>query len=210
LTAIAPVESRVYRGLPPFGRGQRIGLYGGSFNPAHDGHRHVSVAALRLLGLDAVWWLVTPANPLKENRELAPIEERTRLAARIAAHPRIAVSRAEQAFGTTYTADFIRILGQRAPDAHFVFLMGGDNLATFHRWERWREIAASLPIAVFNRPGSLAAPLSAPAAQALAPYRVDASDAPFLAGMAPPAWAYLIAPRTAASSTALRGRARKS
>ena len=210
MTAIAPVESRVFPGLPPFGRGQRIGLYGGSFNPAHDGHRHVSVAALRLLGLDSVWWLVTPANPLKDGSELAPIEERAQFAARIAAHPRIAVSCAEQAFGTTYTADFIRILRQRAPDVHFVFLMGSDNLGTFHRWERWQEIAASLPLAVFNRPGSLAAPLSAPAAQALTPYRVDASDAPLLAGMTPPAWVYLVGPRTAASSTALRGRAGKS
>ena len=210
MTAIAPVESRVFPGLPPFGRGQRIGLYGGSFNPAHDGHRHVSVAALRLLGLDAVWWLVTPANPLKDGRELAPIDERAQVAARVAAHPRIAVSCAEQAFGTTYTADFIRILRQRAPEAHFVFIMGSDNLATFHRWERWREIAASLPLAVFNRPKSLAAPLSAPAAQALASFRVDASDVPLLAELAPPAWAYLVAPRTAASSTALRGRARKS
>ena len=210
MTAIAPVESRVFPGLPPFGRGQRIGLYGGSFNPAHDGHRHVSVAALRLLGLDAVWWLVTPANPLKDGRELAPIDERARFAARVAAHPRIAVSCAEQVFGTTYTADFIRILRRRAPDAHFVFLMGSDNLATFHRWERWREIAGALPLAVFNRPGSLAAPLSAPAAQALAPYRVDASDAAFLAELAPPAWAFLVAPRTAASSTALRCRAGKS
>ena len=206
MTAIAPVESRVFPGLPPFGRGQRIGLYGGSFNPAHDGHRHVSVAALRLLGLDAVWWLVTPANPLKDGRELAPLDERARFAARAAAHPRIAVSCAEQAFGTTYTADFIRILRQRAPEVQFVFIMGSDNLATFHRWERWREIAGALPLAVFNRPGTLTAPLSAPAAQALAPYRVDASDVPLLAELSPPAWAYLVAPRTAASSTALRGR----
>lgn len=210
MTAIAPVDSRVFPGLPPFGRGQRIGLYGGSFNPAHDGHRHVSLAALRLLGLDAVWWLVTPANPLKDGSELAPIGERARFAARVAAHPRIVVSCVEQAFGTTYTADFIRILRERAPGVRFVFIMGSDNLATFHRWERWREIADALPLAVFNRPKSLAAPLSAPAAQTLAPYRVDASDASLLPGMTPPAWVSLVGPRTAVSSTALRGRAAKS
>jgi nicotinate-nucleotide adenylyltransferase len=204
------VESRVFAALPPFGRGQRIGLYGGSFNPAHDGHRHVSVAALRLLGLDAVWWLVTPANPLKDGRELAPLAERARFAARVAAHPRIAVSCAERAFGTRFTADFVRILRQRAPDVRFIFLMGSDNLATFHRWERWQEIVQSVPLAVFNRPGSLAAPLSAPAAQAIARSRVDASDAPFLAELAPPAWAFLVAPRTALSSTALRRKGTKS
>jgi nicotinate-nucleotide adenylyltransferase len=210
LTGIAPVESRVFPGLPPFGRGQRIGLYGGSFNPAHDGHRHVSVAALRLLGLDAVWWLVTPANPLKDGNELAPLAERAQFAARVAAHPRISVTCAEQALGTRFTADFVRILRQRAPDARFVFLMGSDNLATFHRWERWREIVQSVPLAVFNRPGSLASPLSAPAAQALARFRVDAGDAPYLAELAPPAWAFLVAPRTAVSSTALRRKGTKS
>ncbi len=207
---MGPVQSRVFAALTPFGRGQRIGLYGGSFNPAHDGHRHVSVAALRLLGLDAVWWLVTPANPLKDGRELAPLAERARFAARVAAHPRIAVSCAERAFGTRFTADFVRILRQRAPDVRFIFLMGSDNLATFHRWERWQEIVQSVPLAVFNRPGSLAAPLSAPAAQAIARSRVDASDAPFLAELAPPAWAFLVAPRTALSSTALRRKGTKS
>lgn len=200
---IRPRESRVYPALPPFGGRQRIGLFGGSFNPAHDGHRHVSLAALRLLRLDAIWWLVTPANPLKDGRELAPIAERAARAAAVAAHPRIAVTCAEQAFSTRYTADFIRILQERAT-ACFVFLMGSDNLASFHHWERWRKIAASVPVAVFNRPGSVTAALSSPAAQALAHHRIDASDAPRLADFAPPAWALLLAPRTSASSTAIR------
>jgi nicotinate-nucleotide adenylyltransferase len=209
-TGVAGARSRVFAALPPFGDGQRIGLYGGSFNPAHAGHRHVSLAALPLLGLDSVWWLVTPANPLKDKRGLAPIAERAAGAAAVAAHPRIAVSCAEQAFGTVYTADFIHILRQRAGTARFVWLMGGDNLASFHRWDRWRDIAASGPIAVFNRPGSLAAALSAPAARALAPYRVDPAAARDLADRNPPAWTYLVGPRTPASSTALRRRAGKS
>lgn len=204
--SVGSLESRAFPALPPYGRGQRIGLFGGSFNPAHQGHRQVSLTALRLLRLDAIWWLVTSANPLKDGRELAPIAERAARAAAIAAHPRIAVTCVEQAFGTRYTADFIRILRQRAPSAGFVFIMGSDNLTTFHHWERWREIAESVPIAVFNRPGSLAAALSAPAAEALARHRVDASDAPRLADIPPPAWTLLVAPRTSASSTAIRRR----
>lgn len=196
--------SRVYGGLPPHGAGQRIGLYGGSFDPAHDGHRQVSLLALRRLALDCLWWLVTPGNPLKDARVLPPLCERMRRAAETAAHPRIMITGAEAAFGTRYTADFIRIVRSRVPTTRFVWIMGSDNLAQIHRWSRWREIAEALPIAVVNRPGYLAAPLFSVAAQALREHRIDAEDAPLLASMPPPAWAFLTGPRTPASSTALR------
>ena len=198
------LASRVFPGLPPHAAGQRIGLYGGSFNPAHSGHRHVSLFALRRLRLDRVWWLVTPANPLKDSAGLPSIEARMRRAAEVAAHPRIWVSGAEDAFGTRFTADFLRILKGRAPGVRFVWVMGSDNLAQMHHWSRWREIAANVPIAVVNRPGSLAAPLTAPAARVLASRRIDEADAHLLPAAEPPAWAFLIGPRTAVSSTSLR------
>jgi nicotinate-nucleotide adenylyltransferase len=199
--------SRVFTGLPPHGVGQRIGLYGGSFNPAHAGHRHVSLFALRRLGFDAIWWLVTPGNPLKDLTALAPLEQRLQQAARVASHPRIIICAAESTFGTRYTADLIRRLKAQAAGARFVWVMGSDNLAQLHLWERWEEIAAAVPIAVVNRPGFLAAALAAPAAQALRRWRVDDADAAMLADHEPPAWTFLIGPRTALSSTLLRARA---
>lgn len=196
--------SRIFAGLPPHGARQRIGLYGGTFNPAHLGHRHVSLLALRRLGLDQLWWLVTPGNPLKDISALAPQGERMERAAEVASHPRIVITGVERAFRTRYTADLFEHLQRRTPGARFVWIMGSDNLGEFHRWERWREIAGSAPIAVVNRPAALASMLSSPAAQALAPYRVDEADAKTLADQTPPAWTFLIGPRTSVSSTALR------
>ena len=196
--------SRVFAGLPPHAAGQKIGLYGGSFNPAHRGHRHVGLLALRRLGLDKIWWFVTPGNPLKDTKLLPPQQQRMQRAAELAAHPRIEVSGAEAVFRTRYTADLVDILKRRAPDVRFVWVMGSDNLAQLHRWDSWRDIAGSVPVAVVNRPGYLTAPLSSPAAQALARYRIDEADAPTLAGREPPAWTFLTGPRTSASSTALR------
>lgn len=203
----SPGRSRIFAGLPPHGAGQRIGLYGGSFNPAHEGHRRVSLIALRRLGLDQIWWLVTPGNPLKDVSTLPPLAERMENAARVAAHPLIVVTGAEAQLRTRYTADLVRILTKRAAGTRFVWVMGSDNLAQFHRWERWRDIAALVPIAVVNRPGRfLAAPLSAPAAQAMRDYRLLDEAALALAGCEPPAWVHLVGPRTPASSTALRAR----
>jgi nicotinate-nucleotide adenylyltransferase len=203
LTETLPA-SRVFPGLPPHAAGQAIGLYGGSFNPPHAGHRHVSLLALRRLGLAQVWWLVTPGNPLKQTRALPEQAERMQAAARVAAHPRIVISGVEAEFRTRYTADLIRILRNKAPAMRFVWIMGSDNLAQFHRWERWQDIAATVPIAVVNRPSFLAAPLSSRAAQALRAYRVDERDAATLPWRAPPAWTFLTGPRTVVSSTALR------
>ncbi len=196
--------SRVFLGLPPHGSGQRIGLFGGSFNPPHEGHRRASLLALKRLHLDRVWWMVTPGNPLKSNGGLPPLRERMAAAAEIAAHPRIFVSGAETGFRTRYTADLIAILKARDPRTRFVWIMGSDGLVDFHRWENWRGIASSVPIAVVNRPKTLLAPLFSRAAQALSRYRVDGDDARVLPGLRPPAWIFLTGPRASASSTALR------
>ena len=198
--------SRIFAGLPPHADGQTIGLYGGSFNPAHAGHRQVSLFALRRLALDQIWWLVTPGNPLKDVAGLPSLQERMRRAAVVAASPRIVVTGAEAALRTRYTADLLEALRRRAASTRFVWVMGSDNLRQLHRWEKWREVAGTVPIAVVNRPGSLAAALSSRAAQALARHRIDEVDAPILAYQPPPAWVFLIGPRNAASSTALRTR----
>ena len=199
--------SPIHPGLPPAPPGSRIGLYGGSFNPAHEGHRLVSLTALRRLRLDAVWWLVTPGNPLKDISALPPIETRMRRAAAIAAHPRLVVTGLEAGWGIRYSADLVERLSRRLPLVRFVFVMGSDSLATLHLWRRWRHLAATCPIAVVNRPGFLAEALAAPAARALARYRIDEREAASLADRRPPAWVFLMGPRSPASSTALRAAA---
>jgi nicotinate-nucleotide adenylyltransferase len=196
--------SRVFGGLPPHGAGQRIGLFGGSFNPPHAGHRQASLLALRKLQLDQIWWVVTPGNPLKDAGGLPPLAKRMQAAAVIAAHPRIAVTGVEGELQTRYTADLIRALKAREPATRFVWIMGSDNLGQFHRWERWRDIARSVPIAVVNRPGHLGSALSAPAGRALGDRRVDEADSTTLANRNPPAWTFLTGPRSLTSSTALR------
>jgi nicotinate-nucleotide adenylyltransferase len=206
----APRPSRIFQGLPPHADGQKIGLYGGSFNPAHAGHRQASLLALKRLGLDQLWWVVTPGNPLKSADGLPPLATRMEQAAAVASHPRIVVTGMEAPFGTRYTAELIRILKKRAPKVRFVWVMGSDNLAQLDRWDDWREIARNIPIAVVNRPGYLTTPLSARAAQALSANRIDERLARVLAYLHPPAWIYLTGPRTASSSTALRARAFRS
>jgi nicotinate-nucleotide adenylyltransferase len=131
----------------------RIGLLGGSFNPAHRGHHAVSRHALRLLGLDEIWWLVSPGNPLKTSEEMAPLEARFRSARMAARGLPIRVSAIEREFGTRYTAETLRSLQLRFPDRRFIWLMGADNLAQFDQWRDWRRIARSVPIAVTGRPG---------------------------------------------------------
>jgi nicotinate-nucleotide adenylyltransferase len=190
--------------VPPHGAGQKIGLFGGSFDPAHEGHRRVSLEALRRLGLDQLWWVVTPGNPLKDTHALPPLDTRMQEAAAAAAHPRIVITGMEAELRTRFTADLIQALTAKFPATRFVWIMGSDNLAQFHRWDRWRDIAETIPMAVVNRPGALAAALSGPAALALARHRIDEADAASLADKSPPAWIFLNGPRSAASSTALR------
>ena len=143
--------------------GLRIGLLGGSFNPAHPGHLYVSETALKRLKLDSVWWLVSPGNPLKNKSSMATLASRRESACEIAAHhPRIHVSALEQQLHTLYTIDTIRALQRRFPGIHFVWLMGSDNLAQFSRWRRWQALARLVPIAVVQRPGTILAALNAP------------------------------------------------
>jgi len=190
--------------LPPHGTGQRIGLLGGSFNPPHHGHRLISDIALKRLRLDAVWWLVTPGNPLKEKGNLKPLKERIAHARAVAAHPRIHVTAVEADVGMSRTRDTLRYLQRRCPSLRFVWLMGADNLADFHRWHAWQEIAALVPIAVIDRPGFTFHGATGAAAAWLAPYRVEESDGPLLPFATPPAWIFLHGRRSTLSSTELR------
>jgi nicotinate-nucleotide adenylyltransferase len=192
--------------LPPHAAGMRIGLLGGTFNPPHDAHRLISVMALKRLKLDRVWWLVTPGNPLKDNAELPSSAERARLAEQLAAHPRIDISMLEEDIGTRYTYDTLAWLKARLPAVRFVWLMGADNLVGFHRWNRWREIADLMPIAVFDRPRSTFTSASAPAAIALSDFRAPEDGASTLANRQAPVWMALHGPRSPLSSTALRHR----
>lgn len=187
----------------------RIGLYGGSFDPAHLGHRHVTTTALRRLRLDRVWWLVSPGNPLKDRSRLTPLAQRCEQAARIAAHPRIAVTGFEAALGVRFTVQTLRYLTRRRPGVRFVWIMGADSLSTFHRWKGAAEIARLMPIAVIDRPGSTLTPLSARAARRLAANRLPEAAAPALASRRPPAWVFLHGPRSKLSSTAIRARTRR-
>jgi nicotinate-nucleotide adenylyltransferase len=182
----------------------RIGLYGGSFNPAHGGHRHVSRMALRRLGLDRVWWIVTPGNPLKDLGELASTAARAREARKVAADPRIDVTVFEEAIGARYTVDTLAYLKRRCPGVRFVWIMGADNLAGFHRWRGWQRIARMMPIAVVDRPGWTLKAVRSRAAAALAADRIGESHAAALPDLAPPAWVFLHGPRSHLSSTQLR------
>lgn len=184
----------------------RVGLLGGSFNPAHEGHRHVAERALRALRLDQVWLMVSPGNPLKHGREMAPLAERLAGARRIAGGPRIIATDIERHLGTRYTADTVRALQRRFPRARFVWLMGADNLAEFPRWDRWRRIARDVPFAVLPRPSYNRRALAGLAAQRLRPARLPVTRAAGLASATPPAWVFLPAAQHPASATALRAR----
>jgi nicotinate-nucleotide adenylyltransferase len=190
--------------LPPFGPGQTIGLLGGSFNPPHDGHRLVSELALRRLGLDHVWWLASPGNPLKSHAELAELRLRLEASRKLARNPRVAVSGLEDEIGSRFTYDTLRFLKRRAPGARFVWIMGADNLVQFHRWRHWREIADLVPILVVDRPGSTLRATSSRAAQALARWRRPERDSLRFARLQPPALMFLHGPRSDLSSTRLR------
>ena len=190
--------------MPHVEPGQAVGLFGGSFNPPHEGHVHVSEQALRRLDLDQVWWLVTPGNPLKNNSNLASLEDRIAACEAINTDPRIKVTGCELNLPTRYTADTLAHIVQRNPQVRFVWVMGADNLGQFHKWERWRDIAGLMPIAVVDRPGSTLALHSAMAAQALRHARIDEADSPSLADYRAPAWVFLHGPRNSLSSTAIR------
>ena len=184
--------------------GLKVGLLGGSFNPAHEGHAHVAETAMQRLGLDRVIWLVSPQNPLKDDSETAPLAERMASARQFARGPAMVVSDFESRVGCRWTVDTLRAIAARHPGVKFVWLMGSDNLATFHRWRGWTDIAAAMPMAVISRPGSHLQSRTAPAARRYAAFRVPQEQARLLPDTPAPAWTYLTAPLNRASSTAIR------
>lgn len=185
---------------------RRIGILGGSFNPAHEGHRHISLQALKRLRLDEVWWLVSPQNPLKSPAGMAPFEKRIESAKSVADHPRIRVTDIEKDLGTTYTAETLARLVRRFPTLRFVWLMGADNLAQISRWNRWTRIFHTVPVAVLDRPSYSLGALSGRAARRFNRERIKESRAGRLADMRPPAWVFLHTPLNATSATELRAR----
>ncbi len=185
-------------------RERRVGLLGGSFNPAHGGHRHISLLGLKLLDLDEVWWLVSPQNPLKPVKGMAPFAERFARAVAETKHPRIKVTDIEMRIRTRFTADTIKALRRRFPRTRFVWLMGADNLSQIRRWQRWRSIFRAAPIAVFARPTYSLRSLSDLAARRFARRRVAPRNARRLAEMQPPAWVFFATRLDARSATGIR------
>lgn len=196
-----PVLPR-YR-LPHAPDGARVGVFGGSFDPAHDGHVHVSRHALRALQLDRIWWLVTPGNPLKPNAP-ALLSERLSRARAMVDDPRVKVTAVEQLLETRKTSDTLAALQSHFPRLNFVWVMGADNLVGFHHWDNWRSIAARVPMAVIARPGARQSALSSVTARSLRGHRVPQVQAAKLAQMTAPAWSFVTIPMRAISSTELR------
>jgi nicotinate-nucleotide adenylyltransferase len=201
-TSLTP--KRAATRLPMASRHMRIGLLGGSFNPAHSAHVEISLTALKRLGLDQVWWIVTPGNPLKDPSKLPTVAKRVAAAKRVASHPRIAVTGFAGGKGSAYTIDLLTELKRRFPDVNFVWLMGADNLAQFHRWRSWQKIFASMPIAVLDRPGFRLKARASQAGMRFQEFHVDESDASGLARLSPPAWTILTHRLSHLSSTKLR------
>jgi nicotinate-nucleotide adenylyltransferase len=204
LNKTSVASQSVAQAIPLYSNGMRIGLLGGSFNPPHLAHRTISLFAIKRLKLDRVWWLVSPGNPLKDRGALHDIDERVEAARKIADDPRIDICCLESVIGTRYTVDTITYLRRRASGLRFVWIMGADNLAQFHRWQNWRRIADEVPIAVIDRPPQSFRALAAPAAQALARYRLPENQAGRLADQQAPAWVFLTGMKLSLSSTGLR------
>ena len=185
--------------------GQTIGLLGGSFDPPHLGHVHITCEALKQFNLDAVWWLVSPGNPLKKCAP-APLADRVRSARALVSHPNVFVTDIEARLGTRYTAQTLAALKSKYPKIRFVWLMGADNLAQLHCWQTWRTIMETAPIGVLARPGNRISARTSKAALTYRHARIKASNRHLMARMAAPAWCYVNIPLTAASSSAIRAK----
>lgn len=195
---------RAERVLPPHAPGMRIGLFGGTFDPPHHAHFAATLLALKRLQLDRVWWLVTPGNPLKNTSGLAPIAERIAAARALTRHPRIDITGLEAVIKTRYTYDTISWLIARCPGVRFVWIMGADNLRSFHRWQRWRDIAKVVPIVVVDRLGPSLYAGASPAGQAFRFARIPEHEVATLPDRHAPAWTFLHGLKSPLSSTALR------
>jgi nicotinate-nucleotide adenylyltransferase len=206
--SLGPTPERSSARLPMATRHMRIGLLGGSFNPAHAAHMEISLTALKRLGLDQVWWIVTPGNPLKDPSNLPSVAKRVAAAKRVASHPRIALTGFAGDKGSAYTIDLLTELKRRFPGVNFIWLMGADNLALFHRWRSWQKIFAAVPIAVLDRPGFRLKARASQAGRRFQEFHVDESDASGLARLAPPAWTILSHRLSDLSSTKLRSEKR--
>lgn len=190
----------------PFARpGQRVGLLGGSFDPPHSGHVHITLEAMKRFDLDRVWWLVSPGNPLKD-RGPAPLRDRLRAARALMRHPRVDVTDIEARMGTRVTADTIAALQQRYGGVRFVWLMGADNLAQFHLWQNWQAIAEAVPMGVLARPGDRISARMSPAARRYAFCRIDGQASHLLGRAHAPAWSFVNVPMVDLSSTQIRAR----
>lgn len=191
--------------LPMPRRGQPIGLLGGSFDPPHAGHVHISREALKRFDLSRVWWLVSPGNPLKKHGP-APISDRMAASRALIRDPRIEVTDYEDQRGTRYTAETLENLFRDYPGQRFVWLMGADNLATFHHWDRWEWIMQNIPVGVVARPGQRIAARFSPAAKKFAHCRIRGRESRLLAKAEAPAWCFINAPMMDISSTRIRSR----
>lgn len=191
--------------IPMARPGMCIGLLGGSFDPPHKGHVHLTLESMKRFGLDQVWWLVSPGNPLKREGP-APLGRRLRAARALVHHPRVKVTDIETRIGTRYTAETLEALLPRYPGVRFVWLMGADNLASFHHWERWRWIMETVPVGVIARPGDRIAARTSPAAGIYREHRIRGRDAARLAISDAPAWCLVNVPMVAISSTEIRNR----
>ncbi len=191
------------QGFPIARQGEVIGLLGGSFDPAHQGHVHITLEALKRFGLDRVWWLVTPGNPLKPEGP-APLAQRMARARSVMRHSRVAVTDVEARLGTRYTAETLSQLRAIYPGVRFVWLMGADNLAQFHRWQHWRQIAQSVPLGVIARPGDRISARMSPAAKVFAQYRISGRAAQLLGRAEAPAWSFVNVPMLDVSSSGIR------
>jgi nicotinate-nucleotide adenylyltransferase len=191
--------------IPYASPGQVVGLLGGSFDPAHAGHVHVTREALKRFGLDRVWWLVSPGNPLKSHGP-APMEDRLARARALMRHPRVEVTSLEARTGTRYTAETLEALFKLYPGVRFVWLMGADNLADFHRWERWEWILSNVPVGVIARPGDRVDARTSVAAQRFRHARLRGRQAMLLGRAEAPAWCLVNVPMVDQSSSAIRAR----
>ena len=196
---------KVRHGLPQVARAQTVGLLGGSFDPPHAGHVHITRAALRRFGLDRVWWLVSPGNPLKREGP-APLEKRLARARQVMRHPRVEVSDIEARIGTRYTAETLQRLFRLYPGVRFVWLMAADNLTTFHKWEHWQWIMDNVRIGVLARPGDGTAARGSIAAARYAGAMIRGRDSLLLPFRRPPCWCFVNVPMVDESSSDIRAR----